>query len=116
MNIASRDLPITEEREDEKEIKCSVCESDFHPDDIYTFVCDECKAKLRSAGCRCGSDDICMDWGIELSDEMRLPPYYWEITCYCGEEIKSRLHDVNEINAVAKEIFAQWITAQEPTK
>ena len=112
MNILSNHMPTFDEMLEE-EINCSVCDELFVDSNIHNFICNECRRKLSLAGCACGSDDIQMDWGVELSDDPATPPYYWEITCYCGEEIKSRLHGVNEVDEVAKEIFSQWINARQ---
>ena len=89
-------------------IKCSVCEKEFTPADILEFVCRNCQEKLIGH-CDCGYDDVSMDWGINIEDDK--PPYYWIISCVCGNEMQSADHFVNDIDTTAKELHARWCGA-----
>lgn len=86
---------------------CSVCDEIFQPSDDMDFVCRDCQSLLVDR-CDCGSDDVHMDWGVEVDSEL---PYYWIIECYCGRTMKSRLHSINDINIVAKELHKSWCYA-----
>ena len=85
---------------------CSVCDKTFQPTDALDFICKNCQSALVGH-CGCGSDDISMDWGIDLDAEF---VYFWLIDCLCGNQLKSKCHSVNEQSKYAKQLHAEWVT------
>ena len=84
---------------------CSACDKTFNPNTEMEFICPNCQASLVGH-CGCGSDDVRMDWGVELEGEY---PYFWIIECVCGRTMKSRLHNLSEQDAAAKELITEWV-------
>lgn len=86
------------------DVHCSVCDNLFTPLDVMDFVCCSCKAGLVGH-CDCGSDDVVMDWGVELDNEK---PYYWRIDCVCGSELMSPPHSLPDQGVEAKKLYKAW--------
>lgn len=84
---------------------CSVCGETFQPSGDLDFVCLKCKHDLVGH-CDCGSDDVVMDWGVETEADL---PYFWIIECICGNEMRSRLHSLQDVDVVAKELHKEWL-------
>lgn len=97
--------PLVTTNTDVPPTQCSVCDLEFQPNDDMDFVCKSCTSKLGN-NCEFGYDDVIMDWGIETEGDL---PYYWVISCVCGRELRSRLCSLNDMNAVAKELHAEWL-------
>ena len=85
------------------ETKCCICNKDFDAKDDCTFICSPCQSAIF---CPCGADDVVMDWGVVETG------YAWNIECSCGNSEQSRIHPLGEIDAVAKEFYAEWQNQQ----
>ena len=78
---------MTNQIEEQEKIisKCSVCNQDYEPRNIYEWVCDNCP---RLSNChKCGADGelILLAWSIDIENDFDV---YWEIECVCGESIR----------------------------
>jgi hypothetical protein len=85
-------------------VPCSVCSEVFQPSDDLDFVCSKCQTALVGH-CDCDSDDVHIDWGVETEGQL---PYFWIVECVCGNELKSRLHSLQDVDVVAKELHKEW--------
>lgn len=103
MQIRSVDMRDRDETIDH-DIACSVCGNQFRPADIFEFVCKTCRESLRCP--HCGGDGVVMDWGVDLEQDQ---PYYWIIECECGEDLKSAPCSCDDMDKVAKELYARWV-------